>query len=171
MCIVHNSTCHFPYIPSSLLLSTQHLQSIKTVGGSHLNLTEEVITSLATSNNSFRASLKSVKDCYVRLCHVTFSQPESGCISPWPHSRLHEIFSWAETNWYMVHVILYRLFSEGGNYCPEEVEVYSKKMVSWKLSVYPSCVSRNLISIFTAWELPLLDLQPMFNFRTFLQSL
>lgn len=30
----------------------------------------------------------------------------------------------------LVHVILCRLFSEGGNYCPEEVEVYSKKMVS-----------------------------------------
>ena len=30
----------------------------------------------------------------------------------------------------LVYVILYRLFSEGGNYCPEEVEVYSKRMVS-----------------------------------------
>ena len=24
----------------------------------------------------------------------------------------------------------FRLFSEGGNYCPEEIEVFSKKLVS-----------------------------------------
>ena len=65
-----------PLYPPSLLFSTQHLQSIKTVGGSHLNSTEEVITSLATSNNNFRASLKSVRDDYVRLHHVTFRQSD-----------------------------------------------------------------------------------------------
>lgn len=127
-----------PSLPSSLptpplplllfLPSTQHLQSIKTVGGSHLNLAEEVITSLATSNNNFRASLKSVRDHYVNLHHVTFSQCDIlnqaslvlGLIEDWMTMSLHKL----------VHVILYRLFSEGGNYCPEEVEVYSKRMVS-----------------------------------------
>ena len=74
-----NNTQHVTLLPSPLppLLfppPTQHLQSIKTVGGSHLNSTEEVITSLATSNNNFRTSLKLVRDHCASLHRVTFSQ-------------------------------------------------------------------------------------------------
>ena len=122
---------HLPPHPLPRLLfppSTQHLHSIKTLRGSHLNSAEEVITSLATSNNNFRASLKSVRDHYVNLHHVIFSQCDIlnqaslvlGLIEDWMTMSVHKL----------VYVILYRLFSEGGNYCPEEVDVYSKRMVS-----------------------------------------
>ena len=49
-----------------------------------------------------------------------YSESVLGLIQDWMTMSLHKL----------VHVILCRLFSEGGNYCPEEVEVYSKKMVS-----------------------------------------
>lgn len=91
----YSSSCHFPYILPPFLFppSTQHLQSIKTVGGSHHNLAEEVITSLATSNNNFRTSLKSVRDHCASLHHVTFSQCDilnQSCINPWSHLRLDD---------------------------------------------------------------------------------
>ena len=36
--------------------------------------------------------------------------------------------------------ILHRRFSEGGNYCPEEVEQYTKKLVSRKLFEDDGCL-------------------------------
>ena len=39
------------------------------------------------------------------------------------------VVKYMQCNGLYVHFFYHRLFSEGGNYCPEEVEQYSKKLV------------------------------------------
>ena len=88
----------------------QHLQQVSSISATHQSHCEELLGELEDSNRSYKASLKLV--------------------------TVVPAYEWL----YSAHCILHRRFSEGGNYCPEEVEQYTKKLVNHKLFEDNGCL-------------------------------
>lgn len=116
---------------------SQHLADIEATASQYKDTSESILHELAVSNDSYRASFRSAIPEAKRLqlqqctrCLTIFCAHNSMIIMSGLHCQsCCKEMCLSYTLYYTIHD---RLFQEGGNYCPDEVDYFSKKIVSLK---------------------------------------